>query len=224
MRMLNLQLQNQNEILEERVRERTRELEASRFEVLERLALAAEFRDDMTHEHTLRVGRSAALIAQEMNRSPAEVELIFRAAPLHDIGKIGIPDRILLKPERLTEEEFQVMQTHTTIGARILSEGATALMQTAEQLALTHHERWDGHGYPQQLRGTAIPLVSRIVSVADVFDALVHARPYKTAWPADQAMGELRYQSGHAFDPAVVEAFIAVLERESRGAPLRRET
>jgi putative two-component system response regulator len=130
-----------------------------------------------------------------------------RAAPLHDIGKIGIPDHILLKPGRLTPEEFEVMKTHSAIGAQLLSDGQAPLLRRAEQIALTHHERWDGAGYPNGPAGDGIPIAGRIVAVADVFDALTHARPYKDAWPLDRALEELAQQAGRQFDPAVLEAF-----------------
>jgi putative two-component system response regulator len=139
------------------------------------------------------------------------VEVIRLAAPLHDIGKIGMPDDILLKLGKLTESEFSTMQLHTTIGARILSGSGHAILQTAEQIAFTHHERWDGRGYLNGLKGDAIPLASRIVAVADVFDALTHRRPYKEPWPIDQALQEIENQEGHQFDPQVVKALRQVI-------------
>jgi putative two-component system response regulator len=211
-RSLHLQLQSQNQILDQRVRARTEELEATQVEILERLALAAEYRDDDTGQHTKRVGEVSAQIAQSLGWGAEEVELIRRAAPLHDVGKIAIPDSLLLKPNKLTPEEFERMKTHTTLGARILSGGRFALLQLAEQIALTHHERWDGTGY-MGLCGEAIPLAGRIVSVADVFDALISERPYKTAWTQEEALAEIRYQSGRQFDPRVVEAFLQVIDR-----------
>lgn len=209
-RYLHLQMQNQNEVLEQRVRERTQELEESQIEVLERLAQAAEFRDDDTGQHTRRVGEMAALIAQALNLTVPHTETIRRVAPLHDVGKIGIADAILLKPGRLTPEEFAIMKTHTSIGARLLMEGRTELVQVAQVIAISHHERWDGSGYPHGLSGENIPLEGRIVAVADVFDALTHERPYKSAWPIDEAMAEIQGQSGKQFDPSVVEAFLRV--------------
>jgi putative two-component system response regulator len=212
-RVFQLLLEQQAATLEEKVRERTRELEQSRLEMLERLALAVEFRDDDTHQHTVRVGQTAALIAATLELPGAQVELIRHAAPLHDIGKVGIPDAILLKPGKLTVEEFAHIQTHSTIGARILAEGRSPLMVLAAEIAHCHHERWDGSGYPRRLQGAAIPLAARIVAVADVFDALTNARPYKAAWPVERAIAELRDQRGRHFDPWVVEAFLQVLER-----------
>lgn len=209
-RFLYLEKQNQNQLLEQRVQERTAELERARLDVVERLARIAEFRDDQTHQHTVRVGEGVVPLARALGLPEEEVELIHRAAPLHDIGKIGIPDAILLKPGRLTEEEVLAMQHHTTEGAAILSGGQSRLVQLAEQLALTHHERWDGTGYPSGLALTDIPLVSRIVSIVDVFDALTHARPYKLAWPVDRAIAEIAALRGRQFDPAVVDAFLSL--------------
>ena len=206
-------LRQQNEILEERVLDRTRALERAQFEILERLALAAEFRDDSTGHHTDRVGRTAGLIAAALGVGAERARLIERAAPLHDIGKIAIPDHILLKPSSLTYDEFSVIKTHTHIGARILSGSEFPLLQEAEAIALTHHERWDGRGYTADLKGPDIPLGGRIVAIADVFDALTHDRPYKIAWSVDQAMNEIVHQRTRQFDPTIVDAFIAVIER-----------
>jgi len=212
-RSLHLQLQRQNQLLDQKVRERTAELEATQVEILERLALAAEYRDDDTGQHTQRVGNIAARIAEALGWSAREVELMRRAAPLHDVGKIAISDLILLKPAKLTLEEFASMKTHTRLGAQILSGGRFALLQLAEQIALTHHERWDGSGY-LGLRGEDIPMAGRIVAVADVFDALTSKRPYKRAWPLPDAIEEIQRQSGHQFDPLVVEAFLKVMSSE----------
>lgn len=209
-RSLHVQLQGQNQLLDLKVRERTAELEATQVEILERLALAAEYRDDNTGEHTKRVGQTSAQIAEALGWLTADVELLRRAAPLHDVGKIAIPDSILLKPGRLTVEEFEQMKTHTTKGAQMLSGGLFPLLQLAEQIALTHHERWDGSGY-FGLREQAIPLAGRIVTVADVFDALTSERPYKKAWPLDDAIEEIQRQSGRQFDPSVVDAFLKVI-------------
>jgi len=209
-RSLHLQLQGQNELLDQKVRLRTAELEATQVEILERLALAAEYRDDDTGEHTKRVGKTAAQIAEALDWSAGDVELIRRAAPLHDVGKIAIPDSILLKPGKLTPEEFERMKTHTSLGAQMLSGGEFPLLQLAEQIALTHHERWDGTGH-LGLREDAIPLAGRIVAVADVFDALISERPYKQAWPLNESLEEIKRQSGRQFDPRVVEAFLKVV-------------
>jgi putative two-component system response regulator len=207
-RLLHVQLANQNQILDERVRLRTRELEAARVEILERLAVAAEYRDDDTGKHTARVGFVSARIAAAMDRPPSEVELIRRAAPLHDVGKIGIPDAILLKPGKLTPEEWAVMKEHAPIGAGILGGSTAPVLQLAEEIAASHHERWEGGGYPRGLAGTQIPLASRILAVADVLDATTHERPYKPAWPLEDALAEIEAQAGRHFDPEVVEVFL----------------
>jgi putative two-component system response regulator len=187
-----------------------RRLEEAQFEVLERLAVAAEYRDELTGDHTRRVGQLAGLIAEELGLERATVEQIRRAAPLHDVGKIGVPDALLGKPGALTAEEFEVVKRHTTIGAAILSGRGFPLLEIAEQIAVAHHERWDGSGYPNGLKRDWIPLPGRIVAVADVFDALTHRRPYKPAWPRERAIAEIRSQSGRQFDPRAVEAFLHV--------------
>ncbi|MGH2840269.1 MAG: HD domain-containing phosphohydrolase [Solirubrobacteraceae bacterium] len=213
-RRLHFELQSQNARLEERVKARTSDLEQSRHEILDRLALAAEYRDDDTHQHAQRIGRTAGLVARQLDLPTTTVEHIRRAAPLHDIGKIGIPDRILLKPGKLTDDEFAVIRTHTTIGAQMLSGSAAPMLQLAEEIALTHHERWDGAGYPNGLDGERIPIPGRIVAIADVFDALAHDRPYKRAWPIDAALAEIEDQRARAFDPDIVDAFQALDARE----------
>jgi len=199
----------QNVLLEEKVGERTRELEEAQTETLQRLALAAEYRDDDTGMHTRRVGHVAAILAAGLNLPPERVALIQQAAPLHDVGKIGISDSILLKPGKLTSEEFATMKNHTTIGAGILSGSRSPLLQLAEEIALAHHEKWDGSGY-MGLAGDKIPLAGRIVAVADVFDALTHERPYKKAWPVEEAVAEIQAQSGRHFDPAIIEVFLSL--------------
>ncbi len=198
--------------LEARVRSRTNQLQAAQVETLERLARAAESgamgaatEDD---EHTGRVAHLAALVAQNMELPPEQVALIGRAAALHDIGKISVPERILLKPGALTFDEFEVMKTHAEAGARLLQGGHCEVVSMAQTIALTHHERWDGSGYPHGLRGEEIPLVGRIVALADVFDALTHERPYKAAWSCERARDEIKQQRGRHFDPAVVDAFL----------------
>jgi PAS domain S-box-containing protein/putative nucleotidyltransferase with HDIG domain len=206
-------LQSQSDVLERTVRERTEELEESRLETLQRLAITAEYRDDATYQHTERVGRTAALIARRLGMSEDDVALIRRAAPLHDIGKVGIPDLILLKPGPLTPEEWDLMKEHTQMGARILGEGTFPVLRTAQEITLNHHERWDGRGYPNGLVGEQIPLVGRIVAVADVFDALTHQRPYKAAWSVEAALAEIARCRGSQFDPQVVDAFCALDHR-----------
>lgn len=212
MRHLHVRLQSHNELLEVKVAERTSQLQAVKLEILDRLAMAAEFRDDQTGEHTHRVGRTSALVAAALDLADAKIESMRRAAPLHDVGKIGIPDNILLKPGELTPAERAIMKRHTTIGARLLSGSASETLQLAEKIAANHHERWDGRGYGTQLSGDNIPLSARILAVADVFDALTHDRPYKKAWPVDRAVDEIRSQRGAQFDPQVVDAFLSVHE------------
>jgi putative two-component system response regulator len=187
------------------------ELLAARFEGLERLALAAEYRDDNTHRHTERVALLAVRIAGELDLGDEMLDTLRHAAPLHDVGKIGIPDHILLKPGRLTGEEFELMKTHTTIGARILGESDFTVLRMGREIALTHHERWDGSGYPSGLRGEEIPISGRIVAVADVFDAITHARPYKEALPAGHAIAEITGASDTQFDPRVLAAFTTLI-------------
>jgi putative two-component system response regulator len=214
----------QNANLEEEVAERTRDLEQARLEILERLALAAEYRDDDTQEHAWRIGRTCALLSHGLGLPHREVDLIRHAAPLHDIGKIGVPDAILLKPGKLTDEEFEQMKTHTTIGAEILSGSRSPLLRMAEVIALSHHERWEGGGYPAGLCVEQIPLPGRIAAVADVFDALTHERPYKQAWPVKDAVAEIFHHAGRQFDPDVVEVFLrlehpALLSRAKEWEP-----
>jgi putative two-component system response regulator len=210
-RSLYLSLQKHNAELEVRVRERTRELEQSQGEVLERLASAAEFRDGETSRHTERVGEISRQIAQALGFSREYAEMIRFAARLHDIGKIGIPDSILLNPGKLSPEEFAVMASHTVIGARILSGGSSDVVMLAERIALSHHEKWDGTGYPHRLKGDAIPIEARIVSVADVLDALSHPRPYRAEWPRSSVIGLIQRGAGLNFDPTVVSALFSVL-------------
>jgi len=209
-RRLNREVVEQNRTLEARVAERTEQLDAARIEALIQLARAAEFRDDDTGQHTRRVGDMAGRIAATMGLEPAVVELIRLAAPLHDIGKIGIPDAILLKPDRLTPAEWTVMRQHTTIGASILADSRSPVLRMAQEIALAHHERWDGAGYPEGLENNNIPLASRIVAVADTFDALTHARPYKPAFTIEESLGEITANAGGHFDPDVVNAFLGI--------------
>jgi putative two-component system response regulator len=212
-------LAQQNANLEAEVAERTSDLEHARLEILERLAVAAEFRDDDTQQHAWRIGRTCALLGERLGIPKHETELLRRAALLHDIGKIGISDLILLKPGRLTDEEFEIVKRHTTIGAQILADSTSPLLRLAREIALTHHERWDGRGYPQGRSGEETPLAGRIVAVADVFDALTHERPYKQAWPLEDAVTEVLAQAGRQFDPRVVDAF-ARLRHASLNAPV----
>lgn len=212
LRTVNKTLDEQNHVLDEKVRERTADLENARLEILHRLGKAAEYRDDDTGQHTQRVGRMTGRLAAEIGLPDHECRTLALAGPLHDVGKIGIPDNILLKPARLTTEEFEVMKTHTLIGARILSGSAVPILQRAEELALSHHEKWDGSGYPNGLTGEEIPLSGRILAVADVLDALTHHRPYRAAWPVSEAFDFIRSCSGAHFDPDLVRALDSVLQ------------
>ncbi len=227
-------LQNYSKELENQVRRRTAELAASRLELIHCLARAAEYRDNETGRHVMRVGRYAGMIARKLNLEQNMVELIEHAAPLHDMGKVGIPDAILLKPGKLTPEEFEVMQkhslfgkrtfepmsndewrafqTHTLLGERILGAETSPLIAMAGKIALTHHEKWDGTGYPLGLAGEEIPLAGRITAVADVFDALSSRRPYKPNWPLERCFAVMEEGRGTHFDPAVLDAFIACRE------------
>ena len=204
------QLSNNARTLEAMVAERTRELDDARAQTLHQLAIAAEYRDDETYQHTERVGHVAARIALCLELPAGQVTLLRQAAPLHDVGKLAIPDRILLKPGKLTAAEYDVMKTHAELGARLLSSGSSPVLQMAAVIAATHHERWDGAGYPKGLARESIPLVGRIVAVADVFDALIHDRPYKKAWPLELAIEEIARSAASQFDPRVVAAFMSL--------------
>jgi PAS domain S-box-containing protein len=216
------QLANHAHVLETEVAERTRELEDSRTKMLHRLALAAEYRDDDTFQHTQRVGQTSAEIATRLELGWEQIMLLREAAPLHDVGKIAIPDCILLKPGKLTAQEFEVMKTHAALGARLLDGSGSPVLQMATIIAASHHERWDGSGYPKGLAGEDIPLVGRVVAVADVFDALTHDRPYKSAWPVEQAIDEIRRGAGSQFDPRVVAAFLAIHNEPAQATELAR--
>lgn len=207
-RYLHLQLKIQNEHLEERVEERTQKWRAAQIEVLQRLGQAAEYRDDDTGHHTQRVGEIVAQVAAALGLPEERIEMLRHAAPLHDVGKIGISENILLKPGGLTPEEFEEMKKHTTIGAGLLAGGESEFLQTAERIALSHHERWDGKGYPHGLKGREIPLEARLVAIADVFDAMSHDRPYKKAAPREQVLAEIEKGGGTQFDPSAVSAFL----------------
>jgi putative two-component system response regulator len=214
-RSLHRQVATQNQGLEGKVRERTAELYVAQRDTIARLGLAAEFRDDETGRHTQRVGALSELLARAIGWSDAEAALLGLAAPLHDVGKIGIPDSILCKTGVLTPGERQAMERHTTIGADILSGGRSSSIQLAEKVALSHHERWDGKGYPERRLGAAIPFAARIVAVADFFDATVHDRVYRKAWAVEQVLAAIGAMSGSAFDPAVAELCSRPLVRES---------
>lgn len=211
MRFLHVASRNQNKILEEKVEGRTRELRDSQKEIIRRLAQAAEFRDNETGAHIIRISKYCALFAKALEMDENEIELFAMASPLHDIGKIGIPDNILLKPGRFTNEEFEVMKTHALIGAQLLDGSQSPVMQMARVIALTHHERWDGSGYPKGLKGDEIPLVGQICSICDVFDALISKRIYKNAWTLTDAAKIIIAEKGRQFNPNLVDKFEQLL-------------
>ncbi|KAA0873579.1 HD-GYP domain-containing protein [Nitrincola tapanii] len=198
---------DQKSLLEEKVAERTKELHDTRLEVIRRLGRAAEFRDNETGMHVIRMSQFSALIAQSMGWDQEAADLLLNASPMHDIGKIGIPDHILLKPGRFTDDEMKIMQTHAQIGADLLAGDDSPLFKMAREIALTHHEKWNGTGYPHGLKGEEIPMTGRIVAVADVFDALTSERPYKKAWTLEAAVALIRQEAGAHFDPEVVKHF-----------------
>jgi putative two-component system response regulator len=207
-RRLHLRLAQQTDELDKLVKSRTQALERAQSETLQRLYLVSEFRDDETHEHTNRVGVSAGKLAALAGETPERVRLIESAAPLHDLGKVGVPDQVLLKPGKLTPEEFEIVREHPGIGARLIGETDSEILRMAKVIAESHHERWNGGGYPNGLRGNAIPIEGRIVTICDVFDALTHERPYKPAWTVDQATEELISQRGMFFDAELIDLFI----------------
>ncbi|WP_422909343.1 response regulator [Pseudomonas sp. MAC6] len=187
------------------------ELRQTRLQIVQRLGMAAEYKDNETGLHVIRMSHFSKVLALAAGFSEAAAEELLNAAPMHDIGKIGIPDAVLRKPGKLDEQEWAVMRQHVEIGARIIGEHASGLLRTAQRIALSHHEKWDGTGYPNGLSGEDIPLEGRIVAIADVFDALTSVRPYKAAWSVEDAVGLLREESGKHFDPQLVELFIQQL-------------
>jgi putative two-component system response regulator len=229
MHLLQKQVREHNQLLEQKVRERTAELYDTRLEIVRRLGRAAEFRDNETGMHIIRMSKISALIGQGSGLDTEPCEMLLNASPMHDIGKIGIPDHVLLKPGKLDPDEWKIMQTHTRIGADILSGHESDLLEMARVIALTHHEKWDGSGYPQGLVGEDIPLPGRIVALADVFDALTSVRPYKQAWNIDAAVQFIRDNSGSHFDPGLVEVFIQNLDgiiqiKNQYADPVERES
>ncbi len=212
-RFLTQRVSRQRDELEERVNERTSQLADTRTEILHRLALAAEYRDDVTGRHAERVGLLGSLLAAELGMSAMEVDLVRRTGPLHDIGKIGVPDSVLRKPAKLTPSEFELMKSHTIIGAEILGGSRHRILQVAKSIAEAHHERWDGAGYPYGLVGADTPIEARIISVADTFDTLTHNRPYREAASTKEALTEILRCGGSHFDPDVVDAFRSICDR-----------
>ena len=190
---------------------RVEELRETRLQIVQRLGKASEYKDNETGLHVIRMSHYAHLLARAAGYSEKAADDLLNAAPMHDVGKIGIPDAILQKPGRLDEREWQVMRQHPEIGAGIIGEHDSDLLRLARSIALTHHERWDGTGYPNGLRGEEIPVEGRIVAIADVFDALTSVRPYKPAWSIDDAVELLRREKGGQFDPQLVELFLGCL-------------
>lgn len=201
-------LHSHNEVLDEMVRTRTADLRRTRLQVVQRLGRAAEFRDNETGNHILRMSHISVLLGRALGWNEEDCELLLHASPMHDIGKIGIPDHILLKPGKLTAEEWEIMKTHVTIGARILEGDDSDLLRCARAIALSHHEKWDGSGYPYGLVAEEIPQVGRIVALADVFDALTSERPYKPAWTIDAAVTFIEDNRGRHFEPRLVDLFL----------------
>lgn len=200
-------VRDQKDVLEGMVRQRTEELSRTRLQVVQRLGRAAEYRDNETGLHIIRMSQFSVVLARSLGWDANAQELLLHASPMHDIGKIGIPDHILLKPGKFEPEEWETMKTHAAIGAEILSGDDSALLRLAEEIALNHHEKWDGSGYPAGLKGQEIPQSARIVALADVFDALLSNRPYKKSWTVEEAVAFIRSQSGQHFDPEVVAHF-----------------
>jgi len=203
-----LLIHDEKRILDNLVKERTAQLMQTRLQIVQKLGRAAEYRDNETGRHILRVSHTAVLLAKGLGWSESVQETLLHATPMHDIGKIGIPDSILLKPGILDSREWEQMKTHTLIGARILGGDNSELLDMAREIALSHHEKWDGSGYPQGLAGESIPLSGRIVSLADVFDALISERVYKKAWGIDEALAYIKDNSGRQFDPELVALFL----------------
>ena len=208
----------QKDILEIKVQERTKELreahdelQDSRLEVVWRLGRAAEYRDNETGLHIIRMSHYSRIIAEKVSSDKLWSDLIFNTAPMHDVGKIGIPDKIILKPGKLNDDEWTIMKKHCEYGAEIIGDHNSRVLQMAKEIALTHHEKWDGSGYPYGLSGNNIPITGRIIALADVFDALTSERPYKSAWSVDKAVDLIVDHAGRHFDPDLVMVFKDVL-------------
>ncbi|MFQ6370841.1 HD-GYP domain-containing protein [Shewanella sp. YIC-542] len=208
-----LALYNQKRLLEHQVQERTRQLRETRLEIIRRLGRAAEYKDNETGLHVIRMSNYARMLAVKMGLPERFCDLLYNAAPMHDIGKIGIPDAVLRKPAKLDDNEWSMMKCHVEFGVEIIGEYPDPLMKLSRSIALTHHEKWDGSGYPHGLAGEQIPLEGRIVAIADVFDALTSIRPYKKAWSPEQAMAYIEAQSGRHFDPQLVTHFREILDQ-----------
>ncbi len=229
-RILYKRHRRQSEILEAKVRERTQQLYRTQLEIVRRLARAGEYRDNETGMHVIRMSKSCQALGLAAGLSAGRCELLLYTSPLHDVGKIGIPDRILLKPGKLTAEEWEIMKTHVDIGASILTDHGSEIIRMARIIVLTHHEKWDGTGYPKGLTGEDIPVEGRIAALCDVFDALTSERPYKRAWSVEEALAYVESNAGLHFEPRLVRVFTAILpdilaicERFSDDTPLAPE-
>ena len=209
--LMQKRLENQNEELERKVQQRTQQIYQTRLEIVRRLGRAAEYRDNETGLHIVRMSNMAMMLGVASGLEADQADLLLNASPMHDIGKIGIPDHILLKPGKLDADEWEIMKQHTVIGANILSGDDSDLLKMAAEIALTHHEKWDGSGYPHGLEAEAIPLVGRVTAIADVFDALTSERPYKKPWSVDEAVEFMNKQSGKQFDPQLIKSFNEIL-------------
>lgn len=201
----------EKEIVEAQVRQRTQEVVDTQLEFIRQLGRAGEYRDNETGMHVVRMSKSCQNLALNLGYSADFADLILHASPMHDVGKIGIPDNILLKPGKLEGAEWEVMKSHVEIGAEILSNHPAEIIQLARKIALTHHEKWDGSGYPNGLVGDEIPIEGRIAAICDVFDALTSERPYKEAWPVEKAVDLIREESGKHFEPRIVTEFLNIL-------------
>lgn len=199
------------DMLEKAVKKRVQEVRDTQLEIVRRLGRAGEYRDNETGAHVIRMSKICELLTKTAGLNEEMQDLILYASPMHDVGKIGIPDSILLKPGKLDEQEWEIMKTHTIIGEEILKDHPSDIMQMAASIAISHHEKWDGSGYPKALKGEAIPLEGRIATLSDVFDALLSARPYKKAWSVDDTLELIRGQSGKHFDPNLVEHFLKII-------------
>ncbi len=215
LREYQLKISNRAKWLEDEVKKATMEIENREEEIIFRLSRAAEYRDDDTGQHIKRMAFYSYTIAQALNLDNKFTEMILKASPMHDVGKIAIPDEILLKPGKLTKEEFEIIKTHTLSGYKILENSDIELLKLSAEIALTHHEKFNGKGYPNELKGNKIPLSGRICAVADVFDALTSKRPYKDPWPVEKALNLLKEERGNHFDPDCIDAFFNVLNKIS---------
>jgi len=209
-RLMHNKIRDHNAELEKKVHARTREIEETRLDVIRRLGRAAEYRDNETGFHVIRMSKYCECLALAAGMSEHDATVLLNASPMHDVGKIGIPDAVLLKPGKLDPDEWEIMKSHSSIGGEILSEGDSELMHVARTVALTHHENWDGTGYPEGLKGEEIPLAGRIASICDVFDALLSDRPYKKAWTVEEAAEFMRQESARKFDPELLKLFFDI--------------